>query len=161
MAQVILLCGKLCSGKSTYAKELQRRSPASVLLSCDKLMLSLFPDGAGNQHDMLSTRARRYLFALSLDILATGADVILDWGFWTKAWRDEARAFYQAHGVSCSLHYIDASPTVLARHIATRNDAVIHGKTTEYFVDEGLLAKMESQFEKPTDAEINVRYRPE
>lgn len=161
MAQVILLCGKICSGKSTYAQALKREHPAAVLLSCDELMLTLFPDGAGTHHDVLALRARQYHFALSLEVLASGADVILDWGFWTKEWRQEARTFYAAHGVPCQLHYVDAAPDVWRRHIEERNRAVLAGQTGAYFVDEGLLSKLESRFEEPGDDEIDVRYRPE
>lgn len=161
MAQVILLCGRICSGKSTYAQLLRQRHPASVVLSCDELMLTLFPQGVGEYHDMLAERARQYHFALSLDIVASGADVILDWGFWTRDWREEARVFYREHGVPCALHYVDVPADIWKRHIEDRNRAVLAGKTTAYFVDEGLLAKLESRFQEPRDDEVDLRYRPD
>lgn len=47
MAKVTQICGMLCSGKSTLARKVCAQSGA-VLLSCDELMLSLFPeDGLG------------------------------------------------------------------------------------------------------------------
>lgn len=161
MAQVILLCGKICSGKSTYARELKKAQPASVLLSCDQLMLTLFPGGAGEHHDMLAQRARQYHFDLSIELIGSGVDVILDWGFWTRSWREEARAFYAAHGVPCQLHYVDAAPEVWRRHIEARNQAVLSGQTNAYFVDDGLLAKLAARFEEPGDDEVDVRYHPE
>lgn len=161
MAQVILLCGRICSGKTTYAQRLKRERPASVALSCDELMLTLFPGGSGEHHDMLAQRARQYHFALSLQLIQSGVDVILDWGFWTLQWREEARAFYAAHGVPCQLHYVDAAPEVWQRHIETRNRAVRNGQTSAYYVDEGLLAKLEARFEEPDDQEIDVRYQAE
>lgn len=161
MAQVILLCGKICSGKSTYARQLKQAAPSSVLLSCDDLMLALFPEGAGEHHDMLSARAREYLFSLSLEVLAGGSDVILDWGFWTKQWRDTARSFYRAHGIPVTLHYIDVAPDVWQRHIQERNRAVLSGKASDYAVDEGLLAKVSALFEEPGSDEVDVRYHPD
>lgn len=160
MARVILLCGKICSGKSTYAQALKKAHPA-VVLSCDELMLSLFPEGAGEYHDLLAERARNYQFLLSLQLIDSGVDVILDWGFWTRQWREEARAFYGARGVPCQLHYVDAAPDVWQRHIETRNRAVLAGRQGVYFVDEGLLAKLESRFEAPDTREIDVRYQPD
>lgn len=161
MAKVILLCGKICSGKTTYAQSLRERLPASVVLSCDELMLTLFPNGAGEHHDLLAERARQYHFTLSRQLIMSGADVILDWGFWTQAWRKEARAFYETYGIPCELHYLDVSPEVWQRHIAARNQAVLDGKTTAYFVDEGLLAKLASRFEEPSADEIDVLYHPD
>lgn len=161
MARVILLCGRICSGKTAYARALREKEPRLVVLSCDDLMLTLFPEGAGEHHDRLSRRARMYLFGLSLDLLRSGADVILDWGFWTRAWRDEARDFYARHGVDCAMHCIDPSPEVWRRHIQARNEAVRRGEETAYFVDEGLLAKLESLFEPPQDDEIDLWYHPD
>lgn len=161
MAHVILLCGKICSGKTTYARQLKAERPASVLLSCDELMLTLFPDGAGEHHDVLAQRARQYHFSLSLELIRCGADVILDWGFWTRQWRNEARAFYAGHGISCALHYVDAPPGVWQQHIEARNQSVLAGQTGAYYVDDGLLAKLESRFDEPTDDEIDVRYVPQ
>ena len=58
--KIILLIGKICVGKSTYAREL-----GGMLISCDQLMQTMFPDGCGEDHDMLAGRARKYLLALA------------------------------------------------------------------------------------------------
>ena len=50
MAKVILICGKICSGKSTYAEKLRMENKA-VLLSIDEIMLALFGFYVGNKHD--------------------------------------------------------------------------------------------------------------
>lgn len=160
MPEVILLCGKICSGKTTYAQRLRAEKNA-VILSCDELMLTLFPQGAGEHHDLLAQRARDYQFSLSRQLILSSVSVILDWGFWTKAWRDEARAFYASHGISCQLHYVNAPEDVWQQHIEARNEAVQSGRTNAYYVDEGLLKKLESRFEAPEDNEIDIIYRPE
>lgn len=41
MDEIILLCGKICSGKSTDANKNKIKYNA-VILSCDELMLELF-----------------------------------------------------------------------------------------------------------------------
>lgn len=41
MAKVILICGKICSGKSTYAEQLRVQNNA-VVLSTDEITLALF-----------------------------------------------------------------------------------------------------------------------
>ena len=60
MAKVFLICGKLCSGKSTYAKQLQTAHQA-VILSVDEIMLAVFGLYAGEKHDEYAASVRRYL----------------------------------------------------------------------------------------------------
>ena len=43
MSKVIMTCGMICCGKSTYAKKLQAEQNA-VILSVDDITLTLFPD---------------------------------------------------------------------------------------------------------------------
>lgn len=55
MPKVVMTCGKLCSGKTTYAKKLQKESKA-VILSVDEIMLALFGQDAGEKHDDMCVR---------------------------------------------------------------------------------------------------------
>lgn len=49
MSKVILICGKMCSGKTTYAKSLIKKNPV-VLLSCDELTTLFFGSDGGAEH---------------------------------------------------------------------------------------------------------------
>ena len=42
MAEVIMTCGRICSGKSTYAQKLRTERNA-VILSVDEITLRFFP----------------------------------------------------------------------------------------------------------------------
>ena len=77
MAKVILICGKICSGKTTYANKLKAESGA-VLLSVDEVMLTLFGQHCGDRHDEYAAKTKEYLYAKSLELLGMGIDVILD-----------------------------------------------------------------------------------
>lgn len=46
MPKVLIMCGKICSGKSTYAEKLKLENKA-VILSVDELTLALFENQAG------------------------------------------------------------------------------------------------------------------
>ncbi len=155
MAKVIMTCGRICSGKSTYAEEL-RKKHKGVLLSVDEITLALFGQNAGDKHDDYVERAEKYLFGKSLEIIENGIDVILDWGFWQKAERDYARSFYKNHGVECEFHYIDISDEEWKRRIEKRNGMVEKGEISAYFVDENLAVKADGFFEKPLDGEIDI-----
>lgn len=155
MAKVILLCGKIASGKSVYAERIKRQENA-VLLSVDELVLSILGSDLGEKHDEITSRVQAYFFDKSLEIVRSGANVLLDWGFWTRERRSAARALYQEHGIASEFHYIDVPDDVWRRNIEIRNQAVLDGKSDAYFVDEGLMQKLQSLFEVPSHDEIDV-----
>ena len=153
MAKVIMTCGRICCGKSTYARRL-RDERGGVILSIDDLMLALFPEGAGEMHDCYACQTESYLLDLSLEILRGGTDVILDWGLWTREQRDRLREFYRAHNFPCEIHYLRISDDEWQRRIRQRNGSRTDGSS--YYVDEGLLDKVESLFEEPAEDEIDL-----
>ncbi len=154
MAKVIMTCGRICCGKSTYARRL-RDERGGVILSIDDLMLALFPEGAGEMHDCYACRTESYLLDLSLEILRGGTDVILDWGLWTRAQRERLRAFYADHGTESEIHYLRISSGEWDRRIRKRNARGQEGPAA-YYVDEGLLRKAEELFEEPGPEEADV-----
>ena len=116
MPKVILICGKICSGKSTYAESLRKENNA-ILLSVDEITLALFDQNIGEKHDEIVARTEKYLFKKSLQIIESGHNVVLDWGFWQKKERDFAKNFYKNHGMNYEMHYIDVSDEQWKRHI--------------------------------------------
>ena len=68
MPKVIITCGKIGAGKSTYAEKL-RKSEKGVLLSCDEITLALFDGNVGEKHDEIVERCQKYLFAKSLEVI--------------------------------------------------------------------------------------------
>ncbi len=155
MAKAILICGRLCSGKSAYAHAL-RRSRRGAVLSVDELLLPLLGQMPGEHLDDCAETVRRILFQKSLELIESGIDAILDWGFWTKAQRAEARSFYDSHGVSAEFHYLDVPDDEWKRRVRGRNDAVLAGSCSAYFVDANLLSKFEGLFEAPSRGEMDV-----
>ena len=155
MSKVFIMCGKLCSGKSTYAKRI-RKAQNAVVLSIDEVMLSVFGQDAGEKHDYYVERIKEYQYAKSVEIAETGINVVLDWGFWTKEERSYARNYYSSKGIECEFHYIDISPQEWARRLEKRNLEIMEGKISAYYVDEGLAAKFASIFEIPAKNEIDV-----
>ncbi len=156
MAKVIMVCGKICSGKSTYAERLRRENNA-VLLSIDEIMLAMFGQYVGEMHDEYVAQTEKYLYGKSLEIVGSGINIVLDWGVWTKAERAEAREFYKSRGIDYELHYIDVSDEVWRERINKRNSAISNGRLDAYYIDENLAAKFGAIFEPPDDEEIDVR----
>lgn len=155
MAKVFLICGKICSGKTVYSKKLAKKYNA-VLLSCDELDYFVFHHSLGENHDVVMARVQNFLHKKAIDILSVGSNVVLDWGFWSKANRDEVSKFYRSNNIPLEWHYIDVSEEQWKRNIESRNKDVNAGETTDYYVDQGLLNKLNSIFEKPDEREMNV-----
>ena len=155
MAKVILICGKICCGKSTYAKELCKGG-RGVQLSVDALMLALFGQHAGAMHDEYVRRIKTHLLDLSVQIIHSGSDVILDWGFWTKDERAAVKQFFADRQIPCEMHYLDISDAVWQARIAHRNQLVAEGRSDDYYVDEALAQKFAGLFQTPAQDEIDV-----
>lgn len=155
MAKVILICGKICSGKSTYAEQIRVLNKA-VLLSTDEIMLALFGQYCGEKHDEYVERTQNYLFEKSLELIKTDINVILDWGFWQKEERDFALSFYESRNVECEFRYIDINDHTWNIRLQKRNAEVLAGTTSAYYIDDNLAAKFDSLFEKPSKNEIDI-----
>ena len=84
--------------------------------------------------------------------------MVLDWGFWTKEERISVSRYYQSNGIAYEWHYVDVTDEIWKRNILSRNEAVVSGQSGDYYVDDGLLKKIESLFEIPTKDEIDVWY---
>ena len=157
MAKVILICGKICSGKTFYCKTLQKKYNA-VLLSCDEIESQIFHHSLGENHDIVAVDIKKYLHRKAIDIISVGCNVVLDWGFWTKEERIETSNYYQSNGIEYEWHYVDITEGDWKRNISSRNKDVITGKSDDYYVDDGLLNKINSLFEIPATDEMDIWY---
>ena len=155
MAKVYILCGKICSGKSTYSQQL-RKDKKAVILSVDDITLTLLGQNGGDTLDVYVEKLEQYFFQKSVEIVETGINVILDWGFWTKAERDFAKQFYGSQGIEYEFHYISINDEEWYRRLEKRNKDVLEKKSDAYYVDEGLAEKFKSIFEIPGKEEIDV-----
>ena len=155
MSKIFLMCGKICSGKSTYAQKLRAERKA-VILSVDEITLALFPEGAGEMLDTYVERAEELLYRKALEIVGTGTNVVLDWGFWTRAEREYARRFFGENGIHCELHYLKVSDELWRERIAKRNCLIAEGKISAYYVDNGLAEKFAGIFEELDENEIDL-----
>lgn len=118
-----LVHGYLGAGKTTFAKQLSERTGA-VRYSPDELMV------ARHGHDPPERDFARYLDAVYAEInaewprtLEGGRDVVLDFGFWTRAWRDMARARASAVGAKTKLFWIRCPEETARERCRLRNRA--------------------------------------
>ena len=155
MGKVILICGKICSGKTTYAKDIAKNINA-VILSVDELMLTLFGQHVGEKHDEMVEKTEKYLYKKSVELISTGLNVILDWGFWTKEERLFIAKYYAGLGIEIEWHYIGIDDITWKKFMKTRNNAIVNNEQEFYYIDENIAKKFENMFEEPKPDEMNV-----
>ena len=156
MGKIILICGKICSGKSFYAKQIKGNENA-VILSTDEVTYDLTDNAQGAGYDQFAKRVNAYLMKKAAEFAAVGCNVILDWGFWTKSDRQMATDYFRSRHIEIEWHYMDISDEAWHRNIAQRNKKVLAGEGgSDFYVDEGLLNKVSSKFEIPRKSEIDI-----
>ena len=154
---VTLICGKLCSGKTTLARSICEQHGA-VLLSCDKVMRSLHPVDAGFDYDAELKQVKADLLDRAFLLVREGKDVVLDWGFWSKKERSELHLLMLKSGIPQKWIVLSPSPEERTRSITERNRLIREHGADEYYIDEGLLRKAESRFEPVTSEELRILY---
>ncbi len=156
MAKVILICGKICSGKSYYARQLKAKENA-VILSTDEATYDLINNEQGEFYNVFSAKVNLYLRKKTVEIVHAGANVILDWGFWTRDGRNQISEFFARNHVPYEWHYIDVQPDRWQYQIEERNKRIEEGNGgSDFYLDEGLMNKLLSMFEEPERSEMDV-----
>ena len=156
MSKVMAICGKICSGKSYYAKQIKEKENA-VILSKDEATYELIDNKQGEFYNVFAERVNKYLMKKAVEIVKAGRNIILDWGFWTKAERQETTKYFNQFGIDVEWHYIDIEQTRWEQLIEERNIKIQSGNGgSDIYVDEGLLNKLLSKIEEPTRDEMDI-----
>lgn len=152
MAKVNIMCGKIASGKTTYAKKLSENHRA-VILSVDDLMQKLYDRCPGEkQHTETVKRIMDYFYELAEDTVSNDIDVILDYGFWTRADRKSAREYFEGKGIKTALYYIQTPEKTRLSQFEYRNKILKESQ----IIEENMRKKLDAYFEEPDKDEIDV-----
>lgn len=154
-ATVHLLCGLPGCGKTTFARRLATERRA-VILGHDERMVARH--GTNPPEAQFATLAREVtaeLWQEAAQAVTRGRDVILDWGFWTRAERDDARRRAAEIGADAVLYLVECDDAVarartLARTAAGGCVLEINGAAWDVF---------RARFEPPTADEAAVSSR--
>jgi predicted kinase len=140
------MCGPAGSGKSTVARRYERRG--MTRLSFDQEAWS-----RGITTMPLPQEVRREiegaLRGRLLDLVRAGADVVLDFSFWSRAMRDEYRELLRPFGVVPETVYLATDRATVLRRVGDR--AARGGD--DFKLSEELAAFYFDHFEVPTAAE--------
>jgi len=156
MAKVILLCGKICSGKSYYSKSI-KDSLNAVVISPDEATYELINNEQGEFYNIFSEKLVKYLTKKVGEITLAGANVIFERGLWTKEDRKRIVKYYKDRNIESEIHYISVDDERWKKNIEERNRRVEEGNGgSDFYLDEGLIKKIESLWEEPSEDEVDV-----
>ena len=115
MATLHLMVGFPCSGKTTLAKKLEQEL-AALRLTPDECQVALFgQDAEEPEHDARHSLIEAMLWKIASRALELGTNVILDFGFWTRAERADFAAKAAALGATCQIRFDDVPLDELER----------------------------------------------
>ena len=152
---IILVCGKICAGKSTYAKKLMHELPA-VRLNADEVMKGLFGEHLGDRHEEVFALTIDLIYKKALEIDSCGLNVIIDAGFWFRSSREQARQFFAEHNIKPVWHYVHVDDTAWHKYIDSRNRIALLPGSSDYYVDENILKKFSNPSDEPSREEMDV-----
>ena len=145
--RLVVITGLPGSGKTTLAIELASSMPAVRMCPDDWMM------AAGI--DLWDARARarieRFQLDLAIDQLTSGRNVVIEWGVWTRAERNELRDAARAIGAPVELRHVTAPVDELWRRIVERD---LEGRWSSRSIARAELETWSTTYETPTEEEM-------
>ena len=151
--RLVLITGLPASGKSTLARRLAPTIPA-IRLDKDQWTIQL---GHDPWDDDVRPLIEGQLWTLTQDLLAQGQSVILEWGHWARAERDEKRLAARALGVGVELHYLDAPLEELIERAERRN---VSGEWSASPMTRAHFEQWVGSFQPPDEEELLLFDQP-
>lgn len=144
-ARLFVLCGLPGSGKTTRAIELEHRFGATRLSADDVLSAA----GTDLWDELARTRIESVQRALAERLLRLGTNVVVEWGSWSRAERDELRAAARRAGALAHLEFLDAPLDVLWERVRSRAP-----RTGTRAITRQDLTTWSELIERPADEEL-------
>jgi len=146
MPEIVLCCGKVCSGKSRFTSLLEQ-TYGFYAFSADEWMLQLFDQT--EDRDLFNARlakCKELIHRLAEKLLTRGNHVALDFGFWSKEERRAAMQRYASQGFAVSVVYFPIDDETQIRYMKQRQTA---DPLKHYAFDEQTVAILNRFFEAP------------
>lgn len=146
-ARLIVLCGLPGSGKTTFARRLEREVGA-VRLCPDEWLAAL---GIDLFDEVARARVEALQWQLARRLLLLGQVVAIEWGTWGRSERDLLRTWCREQEVAVELRFLDAPLDELVDRVATRSMEERCGSVPLTRAD---LVRYRRMLEPPDDDEL-------
>ena len=154
VATLHLMVGLPCSGKTTLAQKLEHERSA-LRLTPDEWQVGLFgQDAKEPEHDARHSFIETMLWNIASRALELGTNVILDFGFWARAEREDYRLRAKRLGARSEVHFLDVPEEELLRRLAVRNS---QPSQESFHISEESMKLWIEFFQKPTLEELERR----
>jgi predicted kinase len=153
MPTLVLICGLPGAGKTTLARQLEQDRPA-LRLCPDAWIAQILADAADQAElDRLRAPIEAIQWEVAVRALQLGVDVILEWGFWSRAERQHYRTAAEALGAKVEVLFLEVSRAVLWERLERRNANLPPGT---FHVSADQLDLWMAWFEPPTPDELRT-----
>ncbi len=155
-ATVYIICGFIGSGKTTFARKLERETGA-IRITKDEWLIALFghnPSIPGYEaYDRkICTMTRDMAFRIA----EKGTDVILDEGFWSREERDAMRDRALSVGAKPVLYYLDTPVELMRKRVVGRN---ANPMTDAFNITDRMFDEYLTHWDPPGEDEAVIRQR--
>jgi predicted kinase len=152
-ATLFLIVGLPGSGKTTLARQLEREHRA-MRFTPDEWMRPLFgADVSGHSLRDARTPVETIMWSIASRALELGVNVILDFGFWSRAERIEFRTRASNLGARSEIRFCSVSRDELWRRIDARNARL---SPHDFHITQEQLDDWWRRFEPPAAAELSM-----
>jgi predicted kinase len=154
VAVLYLMVGLPGSGKTTRAMQLAAETGA-LRLTPDEWQTRLFGNDMHHpDHDRRHDEVEALMWEIAAALLRRGADVVLDFGFWSRTERAEFARRARSLGAECRIDYQPVTMDELERRIKVRN---AEAEANHYVIPLPLLQQWAEIFEPPGADELSGR----
>lgn len=140
------MCGPTGAGKSTYARRLERDGMVPLPFDVEMWRRGI---SAVPLPPNVRAEIEADLRARLLELVTAGADVVLDFSFWSQQMRDDYRKLLQPAGVVPETIYLATDRETVLRRMRARRGS----HCDDFMVDEALVAQYFDHFQPPTPDE--------
>jgi predicted kinase len=154
MATLHLMCGLPAAGKTTLARQLERALPALRLTPDEWITRVLGAQPPQRELDAAREPFEALQWEVASRALPLGVNVILDFGFWSRAEREDYQSRAHAIGAGSEVHYVEAPIEVLESRLARRLE---DGTPDTFQVTQEQLLAWAALFEPPSADELVPR----
>jgi predicted kinase len=153
MATLHLLYGFTGAGKTTYAQQLEHEVSA-IRFTPDEWMVKLY--GHNPPAEYFASYLKRVIdliWQVTTQMIHLGQDVILDFGFWSRASRDEARERARVMKAEVKLYYVSAPEDLMKERVIQRSNVLPEGAL---MIDDYAFELFKVRFEKLGEDESHI-----